>query len=90
MDAHEQQLATYLHQKLQQLPGIELLSSADNNVGIATFAPAANSSLQAVDLAHWLDSCDIAVRAGRHCALPLMDLRFRARCQRASFYRRLQ
>ncbi|MGS2722756.1 aminotransferase class V-fold PLP-dependent enzyme [Porticoccus sp. GXU_MW_L64] len=74
MAIYEQQLGDYLHRQLQQLPGIELLSSADNNVGIATFAPAVGSGLQAEDIAHWLDSHDIAVRAGRHCAMPLMDL----------------
>ncbi|UTW44291.1 aminotransferase class V-fold PLP-dependent enzyme [bacterium SCSIO 12696] len=75
MAAHEQQLTDYLHQQLQQLPGIELLSSVDSNVGIATFAPVFGSGLQAMDMAHWLDGEDIAVRTGRHCAMPLMALR---------------
>ncbi|MCV6604559.1 MAG: aminotransferase class V-fold PLP-dependent enzyme, partial [Porticoccaceae bacterium] len=74
---HEKQLTHYMHQQLQQLPEIELLSNADNNVGIATFATSADSAMQAVDLAHWLDHSDIAVRAGRHCAMPLMELRSR-------------
>ncbi|MDM3871462.1 aminotransferase class V-fold PLP-dependent enzyme [Porticoccus sp. W117] len=75
MAAYEQQLTDYLHQQLQKLPGIDLLSNAESNVGIATFAPAVESALQATDIAHWLDGRDIAVRAGRHCAMPLMELR---------------
>ena len=63
----------YLHSQLQQLPGIELLSRPRGNVGIATFVPSANADVGAVDMAHWLDNRDIAVRVGRHCAMPLMD-----------------
>lgn len=72
---HEQQLTAYLHNRLAELPYVDVLSPPQNNVGIATFAPTADSALNATDLAHWLDNNDIAVRVGQHCAMPLMAIR---------------
>ena len=69
MAAHEQSLLKALHQGVAQLPGIELLSQAQDNLGILTFA---DSRFAAVDLMHWLDGKDIAVRVGHHCAQPLI------------------
>lgn len=72
LQKYESELVDYLHKQLQQLPEITLLSRPQNNVGIAAFAPADDSSIDAMGLAHWLDERDIAVRAGHHCAMPLM------------------
>ena len=80
MAHYETELVNYLHRQLAQLPGIQLLSNppdsqCQDNVGIATFAPADNRHIDAAGLAHWLDARDIAVRAGHHCAMPLMKSR---------------
>ncbi len=72
MAAYEQGLVKYLHTQLSPLRGLQLLTAADNNLGIAAFVPEAASGLTAVDLAHLLDERDIAVRIGHHCAQPLM------------------
>ena len=74
--SYEQQLIMHLHQQLAQLPHITLLSQPDNNMGVATFALCdcdANAGAHVMDLTHWLDEQDIAVRVGHHCAMPLMD-----------------
>lgn len=66
---HEQQLLLCAHEKLMQLPGLELLSSTKNNLGIIAFS---HPDFAATDLMHWLDGRDIAVRVGHHCAQPLI------------------
>lgn len=73
MRTHETALIHYLHQQLQALPGLLLLSSPDHNLGIANFVLAPDTGLHESDLAAWLDARDIALRLGRHCAQPLMD-----------------
>ncbi|MFV8783354.1 aminotransferase class V-fold PLP-dependent enzyme [Microbulbifer sp. SA54] len=69
MAAHEQMLLRTLHEQVSGLPGMTLLSSAENNLGILTFS---DSRFAPVDLMHWLDGKDIAVRVGHHCAQPLI------------------
>ena len=69
MAAHEQALLHSLHQQVAALPGIELLSCAENNLGILAFS---DRRFAPVDLMHWLDGKDIAVRVGHHCAQPLI------------------
>lgn len=73
MHKYEKSLTEYLHQQLAELPAIQLLSTPENNVGIATFVPMPEAGYSAADLGHWLDEHDIAVRVGHHCAMPLMD-----------------
>lgn len=68
---YEQQLTRHLHQSLSALPNIQVLSPLEQNVGVVAFVPADNISI--ADMAHWLDEQDIAVRAGHHCAMPLMQ-----------------
>ena len=73
MQQHETALTGYLHQQLAAIPELRLLSRADNNVGIAAFVAADGQAFAAADMAAWLDQHDIAVRAGHHCAQPLMQ-----------------
>jgi SufS family cysteine desulfurase len=68
---YEQQLTRYLHTSLSALPSIRVLSPLIQNVGVVAFVPSDHSSM--ADMAHWLDEQDIAVRAGHHCAMPLME-----------------
>ena len=71
MQAYEEKLVFYLHDRLAQLPFIRLLTQAANNIGIAAFV-SAEHSFSAMDVATWLDEQDIAVRAGHHCTQALM------------------
>ncbi|BFM14923.1 hypothetical protein R50073_11060 [Maricurvus nonylphenolicus] len=68
---YEQQLTHYLHKSLSALPNIKVLSPLAQNVGVVAFVPSDKTSI--ADMAHWLDEQDIAVRAGHHCAMPLME-----------------
>jgi cysteine desulfurase / selenocysteine lyase len=72
MRQHEQQLVRQLHAGLQAMEWIDVISSPDDNVGIAAFRPRVQSALSSDDLAAWLDGHDIAVRCGSHCAQPLV------------------
>ncbi|AQQ69430.1 cysteine desulfurase [Microbulbifer agarilyticus] len=69
MAQYEQSLLAYLHDRLSQIPELELLSDARNNLGIASFV---HARCAAIDIAQWLDGRDIAVRVGHHCAQPLL------------------
>ncbi|NHN38165.1 aminotransferase class V-fold PLP-dependent enzyme [Pseudomaricurvus alcaniphilus] len=76
MAVYEAHLNRYLHAELQaltQVMPLKLLTRPEHNVGITALVPAPGSSLAAVDIGHWLDEQDIAVRVGHHCAQPLMD-----------------
>lgn len=72
MQLYEKQLCSYLHQRLNQIEKIKVHTHPEGNVGIATFSVDDTAAQDAVALAHWLDGHDIAVRVGRHCAMPLM------------------
>jgi SufS family cysteine desulfurase len=70
MHLHEQSLLRRLHKGLAAMDGITVFSALENNVGVVSF------SAEAVDdasFAWWLDGHDIAVRAGHHCAQPLLQ-----------------
>ncbi|SHG04947.1 cysteine desulfurase / selenocysteine lyase [Microbulbifer donghaiensis] len=82
MAAHEQALMTLLHRELAALPTVRVISQPQHNLGIAAFAPISGS---AADLMHWLDGRDIAVRAGHHCAQPLIRAAGETATVRASF-----
>lgn len=70
---HEQKLVTYLLPKLQQIDGLTVYGPQDsaNHTGVIAF------NLQGVhphDLATALDLAGIEIRAGHHCAQPLMQV----------------
>ncbi len=76
MATYESHLNRYLHTELEALSltlPIDLLTHLENNVGIAAIVGREGSNVSVVDMAHWLDEHDIAVRVGHHCAQPLMD-----------------
>lgn len=83
--AHEQELAAYLLPKLQNIPGLTLYGpvGAAERTGVVTF------NLEGIhphDLATALDMQGVAVRAGHHCAQPLMQYLQVSSTVRASFY----
>lgn len=81
---HEKELVAYAYDKMSAIEGIEIYGPGkDKRAGLITF------NLQGVhphDLATALDSEGIAVRAGHHCAQPLMKWCKASSTARASFY----
>lgn len=81
--SYEQELVKYAYDKMSEIEGIELYGPKEERAGLITF------NLDGVhphDLATALDSDGIAVRAGHHCAQPLMKFLGVSSTARASFY----
>jgi len=81
--AHERDLASYAHARLKGLNWLNIQGNAPGKGAIFSFTM--NNSAHAHDISTILDKKGVAVRAGQHCAGPLMDhLGITASC-RASF-----
>ena len=71
--AHERALVAKLREELGAMNDITLFGSADS-AGIVSFALGQGSgTVHPHDLGTILDEADVAIRAGHHCAQPLMD-----------------
>ena len=82
----ERDLISYALPKLRELPFVELYgcdSTRDNKTGIITFNV---KDVHPHDVASILDSYGVAIRAGHHCAQPLMRYLGQNATCRASFY----
>ena len=81
---HEQELLEYAHQKLAEIEGITIYGPKPRQkTGAITF------NLEGIhphDIAGVLDTVGVAVRAGHHCAQPLMQKFGVIATVRASFY----
>ncbi len=77
------QLAGYTRERLQEMDFITLYGPPESSSGIVTFNV---DGIHPHDLAQFLDQEAIAVRAGHHCAQPLMDCLGVAATTRASMY----
>jgi len=82
IEAHEAALTDYGIAKLAQLPGVRLVPAGQRRFGILSFAV---DGIHPHDVASILDQHKVAVRAGHHCAQPLMDKLDLAATTRASF-----
>lgn len=81
---HEQALTTYAYEQMSQIEGIDIYGpSKDKRAGIITFNL---KDVHPHDVATALDTEGIAVRAGHHCAQPLMKWLNVSSTARASFY----
>lgn len=83
---HEQAITDYALQQLQSVPGLTIYGpqSADRRGGVISFTL---GDIHPHDLASILDQeMGVAVRAGHHCAQPLMEHFGLAATARASFY----
>lgn len=82
---HERELVEYLLPKLKEIPGLTLYGPAEprQRAGVIAFNL---QGLHPHDLATALDMEGIAVRAGHHCAQPLLHDFKVAATARASFY----
>ncbi len=67
--AHEQALLAYATAALQDLPGVRLVGTAADKAGILSFLV---EGIHPHDLGTILDAEGVAIRAGHHCAMPLM------------------
>ncbi len=68
--AHEQSLLHYAEPKLLAVPGLRLIGTATPKVGVISFVM---DSIHPHDIGTVLDHEGVAVRAGHHCAMPLME-----------------
>lgn len=67
---HERDLLTYAHQRLSAVEGLKLVGTAPGKSGVVSFVM---DYAHAHDIATIVDRKGVAVRAGHHCAQPLMD-----------------
>jgi cysteine desulfurase/selenocysteine lyase len=68
--AHEQDLVDYAREKLMSINALRMIGDAPGKGGIFSFAL---DGVHAHDMATILDRYGIAVRAGTHCAMPLLN-----------------
>lgn len=82
---HEEELITYLWPKLKAIPGLTIYGSQDvaKRTGLVAFNL---DQLHPHDVATALDYEGVAVRAGHHCAQPLLKYLQVPATVRASFY----
>ena len=67
---HERDLTKYAIDKLSAFPGIKIYGDLHKKLGVISFTL---RDIHPHDMATILDNEGIAVRAGHHCAMPLMD-----------------
>jgi cysteine desulfurase/selenocysteine lyase len=79
--AYEAELLDYATQALTAVPGVQLIGTAANKASVLSFLIA---GVHAHDIGTILDREGIAVRAGHHCAQPVMDFYGVAATARAS------
>jgi cysteine desulfurase/selenocysteine lyase len=80
---YEQELTTYTLEKLMAIDGMKIYGAAPERGGVISFNL---ENIHPHDLAHYLDQYGIAVRAGHHCAQPLMRKLDIAATTRISLY----
>jgi cysteine desulfurase / selenocysteine lyase len=80
--AHEAQLLDYATQRLSAIPGLRIWGTAAAKAGIVSFTL---EGMHPHDVGTILDAGGVAIRAGHHCAMPLMQRYGIAGTARASF-----
>ncbi|NDK09961.1 aminotransferase class V-fold PLP-dependent enzyme [Candidatus Gracilibacteria bacterium] len=72
LENHERELVHYSLEKFAGLESVKLIGStaSKNRVGVFTFVV---EGIHSFDISDYLADNDICVRAGQHCAEPLMD-----------------
>ena len=68
--AHEESLRDYAHERLGQLNSIKIIGKARGKGAIVSFEM---KGAHAHDVATVIDRSGVAVRAGTHCAMPLLE-----------------
>ena len=80
-EAHEVELTQYATQALAEVPGLRMVGTASHKAGILSFVM---DSIHPHDIGTILDSEGVAIRAGHHCCMPLMQRLGLAATARAS------
>ena len=80
--AHEQALLDYATERLSALPRLRLVGTAARKAAIASFVV---DGVHPHDIGTILDQTGVAIRAGHHCAQPLMHRLGLSATARASF-----
>ncbi len=70
IEAYEQELLKYGTEKLLEIPGLRLIGTAEHKSAILSFVL---GEAHAHDIGTILDRQGIAIRAGHHCAMPVMQ-----------------
>ena len=81
--AHEQALAAAAIERLAQIEGVTVYGPRDHRAGVVSFT---YGDIHPHDIATILDQDGICIRAGHHCAQPLMRRLNVPATARASFY----
>ena len=68
--AHEQDILSYAHQRLSAVEGLRLIGTAAGKSGVVSFVM---DAAHPHDISTIIDHDGVAIRAGQHCAQPLMD-----------------
>jgi cysteine desulfurase/selenocysteine lyase len=68
--AHEHHLLEVARQKVGAIPGVQLIGAARNQASILSFTVA---GVHPHDIGTILDQAGVAIRAGHHCAQPVME-----------------
>jgi cysteine desulfurase/selenocysteine lyase len=79
---HETKLLNYATEKMERIPGLQIIGGAKPKAAIISFIL---DGVHAHDIGTILDRSGVAIRAGHHCAQPLMDRLGLAATARASF-----
>ena len=80
---YEKELLNYAKEKLQNIPGLSIYGKAKEKGAVISFNI---GKIHPHDVAHILDTSGIAIRAGHHCAQPIMKRLKVPATNRASFY----
>jgi cysteine desulfurase/selenocysteine lyase len=67
--AHEHDLLTYGTRLLESIPGVRLIGTAKDKIGVLSFVV---DGIHPHDLGTIVDTAGVAIRTGHHCTQPLM------------------
>lgn len=79
---HERELLSYATEEVGKIPGVRIVGTAKEKAGILSFVV---EGVHPHDIGTILDHEGVAIRAGHHCAMPLMDRLGLPATARASF-----
>jgi cysteine desulfurase/selenocysteine lyase len=80
--AHENELLAFATERVREIPGVRLVGTARHKAGVLSFVM---DGIHPHDVGTILDQEGVAVRAGHHCAQPVMERYGIAATTRASF-----
>lgn len=70
VSAHEQALLAYASEALASIPEVRLVGTAKDKIGVISFTL---DGVHPHDIATITDQSGVAIRAGHHCAMPIMS-----------------